>query len=200
MKLSDVVAPVKVAMMDAAQKASIRRLNVLKNDCPCKPGCSSCCSRLIHISVAEALIIYNYLQKGNSWTSIRETALSQYKLASITSDIAWFKMNSPCAILDPTTKTCRAYSVRPTPCSVHFVTSNPDICDPWSVSDGEFKKADFPKIHEKFMDVVSRELSGRGVLELRLPMPAALLFAEKIQTQNNLTAEQIVGFISSEIA
>jgi hypothetical protein len=31
-------------------------------------------------------------------------------------------------------------------------------------------------------------------------MPAALLFAEKIQTQNNLTAEQIVGFISSEIA
>jgi Fe-S-cluster containining protein len=200
MKLSDAVAPIKVAMMDAAQKAAIRRLNVLKEKCPCKPGCSACCSRLVHISVAEALIIYEHLRKNKSWESVREIALSQYKTASTVNETAWFKMNNSCSVLDPNTKMCRAYSVRPTPCSVHFVTSDPSVCDPWSLSNGSFEKADFPEIHAEFMKTIVGELSGRGVLELRLPMPAALLFAERVQVQKGFTAEQIISFISSEIA
>jgi len=200
MKLSDAVASVKIAMMDASQKASIRRLNVLGDKCKCKPGCSACCSRLIHISIAEALIMYDHLKRSNTWLKVREAAQKQYKTASSLSEIAWFNMNISCPILDLETKMCRAYPVRPTPCSVHFVTSDPSICDPWSTSGGTFEKTDFPEVHADFMDALSKELSGRGILELRLPLPAALLFAEKVQVQKGLTADQIITFISSEIA
>jgi hypothetical protein len=65
---------------------------------------------------------------------------------------------------------------------------------------GEYKPVDFTDVHEMFMKKLSQELSGRGVLELRLPMPAALLFAEKIQTQKNLSASEIIALISSELA
>lgn len=200
MKLSDAVASVKVAMMGAAQKASMRRLNVLGNNCKCKPGCSACCSRLINLSIAEALIIYDYLQRSGTWSKVRDAAQYQYKMASSLSEVAWFNMNIPCSVLDLETKMCRAYPVRPTPCSVHFVTSDPSMCDPWSISGGKFEKADFPEVHIEFMEALSRELSGRGILELRLPIPAALLFAEKIQIQKGLTAEQIIAFISAEVA
>jgi len=198
MKLSDVVASVKVAMMDASQKASKRSLTVLGNRCKCKPGCSACCSRLIYINVAEALIIYSHLKDSGTWQKVRETAQSQYGLASSSSEIAWFNMNKACPVLDPETKKCRAYSVRPTSCSVHFVTSDPSLCDPWSTSAGNFESAGFPEIHAEFMETLSQILSGRGVLEFRLPLPAALLFAEKVQVQKGLTAEQIITFIAME--
>ena len=198
MKLSDAIVPIKVAMMDAAQKASIRRLNVLGNDCPCKPGCSSCCSRLVQLSVAEALVIYDYLKTKNLWSKVRENATSHYKLALSLDETSWFKMNIPCSVLDPKTKTCMAYLVRPTSCSVHFVVSDPSVCDPWSTSEKAFEKIDFPDIHKEFMDVVHKELSERSVLELRLPIPSALLFAEKIQMQKGLTADQIISILAQE--
>jgi len=197
-KLSDAVVSVKIAMIDAAQKASTRRLNVLGNDCPCKPGCAACCSRLVQLSVAEALIIYDYLKNKNLWSKVRENAMAQYKLALSTDEVSWFKMNISCSVLDQNTKMCMAYLVRPTSCSVHFVTSDPSVCDPWSVSEKAFEKTDFPDIHTDFMDVIHKELSGRGVLELRLPMPSALLFAEKIQMQKGLTADQIISILAQE--
>lgn len=198
MKLSDVVISVKVAMVDAAQKASIRRLNVLGNKCPCKPGCASCCSRLVSISVAEALIIYDYLKNKNLWSKVRESAMDQYKLALSTDEVTWFKMNIPCSVLDQNTKLCMAYLVRPTSCSVHFVTSDPSVCDPWSTSGKPFEKVDFPEIHVEFMKVLDKELSNRGFLEMRLPIPSALLFAEKIQMQKGLTADQITSILAQE--
>lgn len=199
MKLSEALAGVRVAMMDASQKAGVRRLNVLRDSSPCGPGCSACCSRLIHVSVAEALVMYEHLVKSGAWPAVRDRAREQAGLAMLAHPVAWFKMNRPCPALDPATRLCSAYAVRPTPCSTHFVTSPPQSCDPWSAGGGEYRLAGMDDIHDRFTELLGREVAGRGVLGNRLPMPVVLLAAEKLQVHTNMAFGDVLEMISSEL-
>lgn len=199
MKLSDAVGRVKVAMMDVAQKASIRRLNVLRDESPCKAGCSACCSRLVYVSVAEALVMYEHLSRSGRWPEVRERARGLAAEVRDASPVAWFKMNRPCPVLGKD-RLCAAYEVRPSPCSTHFVTSDPALCDPWSPKAGIYETSSMDDLHIEFMKRLDAELTGRGVLDLRLPIPVALLFAERAQSHTNLSAADIIAFIGSELA
>ena len=200
MKLSDALSHVKMAMMDTSQKTAIRHLNLLSNSTPCKASCSACCSRLIYVSVAESLIMLDSLIRSGVWDQVRDRAKEQVKLIGIADrSSSWFKMNKPCPILNPETKLCLAYEVRPSPCSTHFVKSNPNLCDPWSTDVGEFKPEDMVDLHEQFLSLLEREVAGRGILRIRLPIPVALLFAEKIQIQTNLSFDDIIELINSEL-
>ena len=199
MKISDTMNVVKVAMMDTAQKASVRRLNVLRDRSPCKPTCHSCCSRLIYISIAEGLVIYSHLVKAGIWNEVRERAKEQVSMVGAVNAIAWFNMNRSCPVLNPDTKLCEAYPIRPSPCSIHFVTSDPSLCDPWSANSGAYQLAGMDELHEKFVALLERQVAGRGVLKTRLPLQMALMFAEKIQVQTNMSFEDILSLISSEL-
>lgn len=195
---SDILGQVKLAMTGAATKASVRRLTVVQSSC--QPGCSACCSRLVYVSLAEAIIMQEYLVKNKTWESVREDVETLLPLLENAQPVTWFQMNQACPVLDKTTRLCRAYEVRPTPCSVHFVTSDPALCDPWSTVKGEYKPLTFTDLHEEFLTKLNGAIDANGIFAIRLPIPSALLLAEKIQQIKPSTEEELTAFIRSELA
>jgi Fe-S-cluster containining protein len=198
-KVSDALSGVRLAMADAAQRSERRRLRVYGDKAPCAPGCSGCCSRMVTVTVAEATIVLEHLIKSGSWPKVRELAVDQAKTSKHANGRSWFLMNIPCAVLDRQTKRCLAYSSRPTPCSVHFATSSPGLCDPWSTEGGTYEPVEMADIHAKFLEDLARHVDGYGVLALSLPMPAALLLAERVRLSPKLTSEDITAFIRTEL-
>jgi Fe-S-cluster containining protein len=198
-KLATALSSVKVAVKEAADKSSIRRLQ-LHDDIKCKPACSACCNRQIHITAAEALIIQDQLEKSGQWPEVEKRAKALVLLSRDTPPISWFKMNIMCPVLDPVTKLCTAYEARPTPCSTHFVRSDPSQCDPWMMKSGDYDPIDFMDLHEKFSQSLAKIVDGYGVLALKLPMPIALIFAARIKVQSGLGANEIISLIFNEFS
>jgi Fe-S-cluster containining protein len=199
LNLASALTAVKVAVKEAADKASLRRLQ-LYDDVKCKPGCSACCNRQIYITTAEALIIQEHLEKTDQWADVEKRARALLKLARDTTPVAWFKMNIMCPVLDPVTRLCTAYESRPTPCSTHFVRSDPSQCDPWSMKPGKYDPVDFPELHENFMKALAKIVDGYGILALRFPIPIALIFAARIKMQSGLRASEVISLIYNELA
>lgn len=196
--VADALTGVRVAMVEAAQKADRKRLQVLQA-VSCSRGCSGCCSRRIVVSVAEATVILESLIAGGRWGEVRSRALLLREPATLANERSWFLMNLQCPVLDPGSRDCLAYGVRPTPCSSHFSTSNPELCDPWSTAGGAFRPVEAVEAHTEFLKRLSREVDGDGVLALRLPMPLALLLAERVRSNVRLTAEDVTSFLGQEV-
>lgn len=200
-KVGDVLSGVRLAMADAAQKASRRSLQVYGQAVRCGgKGCSACCSRMIVVTVAEASVMLERLVADGSWPAVRERARRQARTSAVANERSWFLMNIPCAVLDPSSRACLAYASRPTPCSVHFALSDPELCDPWSGAAGEFEPVEASDAHAEFLKQLARVVDGYGVLSLRLPIPAALLLAERVRSNARLTAEEITSFVRTELA
>jgi Fe-S-cluster containining protein len=198
-ELSNTLSAVHLAMMDAAVKTNNRRLIDIHNKYSCKPGCSSCCSRSVFISVAESLVIQAELIHLNNWKQIRERASSLIKYVKLTNQLSWLKMNLNCPILDPDTKRCKAYFVRPSICSTHFVTSDPAVCDPWAPTSIEYMPEPMIDIHQEFERKLKNIIEGHGILNLHLPIPLGLLFAERIQHQKGLEFNEVINIIFNEL-
>jgi Fe-S-cluster containining protein len=197
-RLSQALGPVKLALMDTAVQTANRRLRVLGNKSPCGPGCSNCCSRLVHISVAEGILIYERLVKNGKWLNVRKNAREQFPIIHDIHPLTWFKMNRPCPVLDPDTKTCRTYEVRPAACSTHFVSSDPKLCSPWSTSTGDYKSEDMSDLLESFQKRLEECVDGFGILKLELPLPVALLLAERISIQSFTELDKAVSMLFNE--
>ncbi len=116
-----------------------------------------------------------------------------------TGPVAWFKMNLRCPVLGPESGLCGAYPVRPTPCSTHFVTSDPAQCDPWSAAGGPYSAVPMDDIHEEFMEKMAAVVDGNGILAYRMPLPRALLFAESVRTVTGLSLEDMTSMLRSEL-
>jgi Fe-S-cluster containining protein len=184
--------------MEVAQKSERRKLNIIKEPVSCKAGCNSCCSRLITITMAEAVVIHEYLVQNKKWSKVREKSIELFKLSHDTDPIAWFKMNISCPILDEK-GLCSAYSIRPVVCSTHFVTSDPDLCSPWSSKSGSYKSVDMGDLYIEFQEKISSKIDSYGIFNLRLPLPTALLLAERIQVQSNLDFQQTMNMLFNEL-
>jgi Fe-S-cluster containining protein len=154
---------------------------------------------MIYVSVAEALIIYDHLKTNKLWDETKKRCIDLIKITQKSSPLSWFKMRIECPVLDPKTKMCSAYEVRPPPCSTHFVKSNPDGCDPWSLKPIEYKSAGMTELYDKYEKDISKSLDGNGILSYRLPMVVALLFAEKINSKTKMKANEITSFIFNEL-
>jgi Fe-S-cluster containining protein len=197
--LASAITSIKVAVKEAADKASIRRLQVYKNEISCKPGCSACCNRQVYITIAEALIIQDELEKTGQWPQAEKRAHALLITARDTPPVSWFKMNIMCPVLDPVTKLCTAYDFRPTPCSTHFVKSDPALCDPWSMKSGQFDPIDFIDLHEELQQILRKIVDGYGILALKYSMPIALIFASRIKTQSGLGPNEVMSLIFNEL-
>ena len=197
--LTRALGAVKLAMGDAANKASNRRLIVLRDRAPCKSGCNGCCSRLIVLSLAEAALILEHLEGSGRWKEVKERALVQAKPSQEVAPLAWFKMNIKCPVLDPTSGECTAYPVRPPVCSAHFVTSNPEVCDPWSTVGGKFEPHDMDDLYAEFQERLASSVDGFGVMAMRLPLPVALLVAERVRMKTSLTVEDAISLLYNEL-
>lgn len=190
---------VKLSIMDAANKSNKRHLQINKENVTCKPGCSFCCSRLIHITIAEAIVMLDNLRTTKKWETVKSDCVNIYKISMQSEPLTWFKMNIQCPVLDKNTNSCNAYQVRPTPCSTHWVCSPPDLCDPWGNNAGTFRLISDTDIHQEFFNKLEQEVDGHGILILRLPIPAALLFAERIQERRNTSIEEAMSLIRNEL-
>lgn len=199
MKTSDGLGGIRAGMADCAAKATRRSLTMYGRAVPCRAGCHGCCKRLIFVTLAEAVVMFASLKKQRKWPEVRARALAVLP-ASKHAPESYFRMGIECPVLDPGSKTCTAYSVRPSPCSTHFVLSHPSMCDPWSAKGGNFTPVDMEDLHEEFQKVIASELDPRGILSIRMPLPMALLLAEKVESDGNTTPESMAEIIRTEFA
>lgn len=199
LNLVTALSHVKMAMMGAAEKSAKRRLAVYSNTITCKKGCDGCCSRMVHITIAEAVVIQEHVQKTGKWSEVRARAITMATVVKVANPVSWFKMNFKCPILDPAAKTCLAYEVRPAPCSVHFVTSDPNLCDPWSTSGGGYQPVEMEDVYEESSRKIESKVDGHGILAFKLPLPVALLLAERIKHRKGLSSQEVMSFIFNEL-
>ena len=198
-QFSNELGLVKLALMDTIAKSDQRRL-VSKEQIPCKSGCSGCCSRLVEITMAEAVLIYDDLYQKKLWPQVRVVAKGQAPMIKDIPPMSWFKMNLKCPILDQSKQTCLAYPIRPAICSTHFVSSDASMCDPWSSNSNAFKSLDFIDLLIEFRERASSHIEGYGILSLELPVPTALLLAERINTLSGLSIDQVMSIMYSELS
>lgn len=181
----DPAAGLKMEVVDTALRAERRRLKIV-SDATCRPGCNGCCSRLVAVSLAEAVVLYEELVAKGLWPDVRARAEADLPLLSRSDQVSWFKMNRKCAVLDLETGRCRAYSVRPAACSTHFSRSHPDLCDPWKPARGEFRPVDFVDLHARMLDRIRSARPDMAFLLTSAPMPLALLMAERVRAKTGV--------------
>jgi Fe-S-cluster containining protein len=191
--------PVRVHLTDTASRADKRRLKAYGRTVSCRPRCTGCCSRLVAVSMAEAMIAYEYLRGTGKWAAVRARADAQLPLLGKAGSMTWFKMRQKCPILDPDTGLCQTYAFRPAACSTHFATSNPELCDPWSTERGRFRPLDFTDLFEKFEKRMSEAVQDYGIFSLRLPVPSAVLLAERVSVKSGLDLSEVVSLFFKEL-
>lgn len=184
--------------MEAAAASEKRRLTV-RQDVRCRPGCSACCSRYLEVTVAEAMVVVEHLRQAGRLRAVLDAARSQVQAVRQTPQNAWFKLNIPCPVLDPSTRLCSAYPVRPPACSTHHAVSDPSACEPWSSSDQPFMPVDFADVFMESQRRVLGATEADGILRMQLPMPVALLLADRASRVSDLNYEQAVDLISREL-
>lgn len=194
---SDALLRVRGAMMEAGMESTKRRLTVLK-DATCKKGCSGCCRRMIYITVAEAIVIQQYLEKAGRWDSVSKKCLGLLSQVRDASPLSWFRMNVECPVLSE--DSCLAYPVRPATCSVHFARSNPALCHPWSTEPGEYLPVELDDVFSDFQKTLQSSIDAHGILSLKIPLPAALIMADRVRHQPNLSPESLIRMIFNELA
>jgi Fe-S-cluster containining protein len=192
------VANVKLAILNTAQKSEKRRLQLIKQNIPCKSGCSACCSRYILVSVAESLVIYHDLVQKGTWESVRVRASRQIQLLKNAQPLAWFKLNQKCPVLDPESEKCLAWETRPPVCSTHFVSSDPKLCDPWGSGSGQYVPINMDDLYEEFQRKLALELAEFGILSLRVALPIGLLLAERINVRSSLDLDKVISLMFHE--
>ena len=196
---SQALGPVKFALISITARAEEYILH--SNKVPsCKKGCAGCCNRVAPVLVAEAVLIYEYLKSKKSWPAVRERAREQFPLLKDDPHpIAWFKMGKPCPVLDPETKSCLAHSIRPIVCATHYVLSSPVTCEPWGITNKVYQPLDYPDLCTEFRTQVFNNVAGFGILSIELPLPTALLLAERISVQSGIDLSQAVSLILNEL-
>lgn len=189
-----IVAPIRLAMMAASQQASLASMRI--PNISCKIGCSNCCKRYICITIAEAIVLIDFLKKNGRWDRVKSAAESQQDTAINIRPVAWFKMGLACPILHD--GVCDAYPVRPIVCSTHFVTSRPEMCGSTSTASGDYESCEMPDVHMNFARSFDRVLDNRSSLKIVAPMSIALLVADRISMDPDSDFNKTVSLLSKE--
>ena len=116
---------------------------VTKLKATCKLGCAHCCMLLNYISFPEAVAIAEFVIKEDrlrkQLPSITATLMTQLKDVSVSGNIqearrSYFDRRNPCVFLS-SEKACLIHPVRPASCRLHYVISDPELCNPLAVTD-----------------------------------------------------------------
>jgi Fe-S-cluster containining protein len=88
----------------------------------CRAGCGYCCHLKVSVSIAEALIILDYLQEHDKLHQHKEQIeiLDEPFAQRASADNSWWVKNAiPCLFLDKSTSLCSIYEVRPFSCRAY---------------------------------------------------------------------------------
>jgi hypothetical protein len=153
---------------------------------------------MIYITVAEAIVIQEHLEKSGRWADVLRKCLAVLDSVRNSNPMSWFRMNSECPVLSD--DDCLAYSVRPVTCSVHFALSDPKLCHPWSTEAGEYSPVELEDVFLDFQKALHSSIDAHGILALKMPLPASLIMAERVRYQPDLTPEALIRLIYNELA
>ena len=141
-------------IIDILVKQAVDDINEEGERVSCRKGCSHCCHLLVEVSWAEAMEIAQWL--GTLMDSERDHFLGRLKenaevaralflqsqedkqyvgcvlddeteISDQTHDQYFYGEKRPCPFLSEA-GACQAYSVRPSACRMHLVTSDPGLC------------------------------------------------------------------------
>lgn len=194
--LASTLSGVKSVVLTTIASSEKRRLKVV--DISCKKSCSGCCRRYIELTVAEASIIVSFLKQKKLWDSVKEKAERASSMIKKVPSNAWFKMDIKCPVLDDN-DLCSAYPVRPSACAVHYAKSDPIVCSPSKISNQKYNPVEFLEEFTESRKKLNSTLAGYGVLQIVLPLPTALLMADRISIKTGLSYDQVMSIIRNEI-
>ncbi len=162
----------------------------------CKPRCNHCCYRKIYVSIGEAVVMMQHLQKKNKLKGVMERSSSTLQIATGTDVDTYYAMKIPCPVLNVQTGLCEAYAVRPPSCSTHFVLSDPEGCNQWSPT--RVKYIDFRSEYhlQKYNEMNESKVSP--ALLLKLPIQKAFEVAEKIKEREFESLDQVLISIAKD--
>lgn len=158
-KIINHVFPIINTMVDEA----VADLKEEKTPITCKKGCDHCCHLLVEISYEESEALVDWINKkgekdkeriiskvlnsAKEAKSIfnrkksRKKFLKPYSGEDSFDDEAYdeyfYEKKRPCPFLS--NGMCEAYEVRPTPCRLHLVTSDPNLCSYDVEDDSDFE-------------------------------------------------------------
>lgn len=158
----------------------------------CTKGCDSCCHLLVLVPLPEAVAIAeHFLSDQRRKLLIPDVSrrcfeqITKIPLQPGTTEAfgtirsAYFASKTPCALLDPATKTCTVYDVRPEACRYHYVTSDPAQCSP-DRPGAQVSRLDTLEFDVRALSE-ARKVSHQTKMPLYVaPLPVALLWAFKL--------------------
>jgi Fe-S-cluster containining protein len=186
----------KGIIISAAAESEKRRLKMYKEPASCKPGCSHCCSRPIIASLAEAFLIKNYLIKTGKWHEVKKR-ITEVKNHEDLDTATWFLMNIKCPVLDTKTNMCLAYEVRPIKCALHFVSSKPSACDPWSTEKMAIKLINMDELHDRYQNELDKAF-GKYIWNYQMPIWRGMEIVDKMIEISGLSLEDVLSMVAKE--
>ena len=169
----------------------------------CKPGCDHCCHLLVEISWSEAYELAQWIvnlptkeEQEKFYMSVASTAIEAREVFSrkksgrrfmqplySEDDMpdwmydAWFyEKKRPCPFL--VDGLCAAYEVRPSPCRLHLVSSDPDLCRYDVEDDTDYEVPDSLEEVKEELGPVITAINGEGAWGQMAIMVEAVLKRE----------------------
>jgi len=194
--LKNSLQDLRFVLTEASNSVNRVRLTVLRGKESCRPGCNACCKRLVRITIGHAILIYERLEKDGSWEKVRAECEKVRPIMGDVTSLSYFRMNIECPLLSE--GKCSVYDLRPAQCSTHLVTSDPELCNPWTTESGEYEVVDMEAIRNRAEEKIDAKFTSQGVLGHRLPIATALLFAARVRRFHMATSDQLVKILNEE--
>jgi len=156
----------------------------------CTRGCAGCCYQLVSASFIEALLIADFLLRNRkpeeleTITQKLRTASARFRFSQNRTSL--FLEKQPCPFLvageKPFTGECSIYAVRPSTCRMHYVVSDPKLCEPT-----QSYLCDIIDMRGPAAEVVRVISGGSEVLASYGPLEPLVLHALEVSQNENAT-------------
>jgi Fe-S-cluster containining protein len=147
----------------------------------CKPGCASCCSYPVYISILEGMLLYRHLTEKGHWSpTFRQKLQAHDKQTYDMASEVWVLLEIPCPLLEQKTRKCLAYQARPFSCRTLYATTDASLCSPRRMMSAAYVER--ASATSKFREVETALLANHKLGLIGLTISKAVLLAEKIMT------------------
>jgi Fe-S-cluster containining protein len=187
------VVKIRTSLIETAYKASLANAKI-QQFVACRKGCDGCCHRMVQLTLAEAIILMDYLKDNGSWKTVLDKVNQYAEEYNFVDRDSWFKMRIPCPVLDINTRQCMAHAVRPVFCSTHFAIGDSGPCDPWYTGEKPYTGFDRTEVVKDFYETVFSS-SNPHIFGMMLPVVSALIAAERMQETPDMNFEELVKIL-----
>lgn len=185
------------ALYDEFEAGLLTTLSERRGSVTCSKGCTSCCHFPLVISLLEGVTLFRWLSEHGLWRKDLQKALREaHERVWGLSPSVWMLSRIPCALLD-STGACIAYESRPFVCRTTTSTGDPHYCDPHRFAEGRAGLVERKAIDGRMRTAEDRLCKERRITTMRLPIPTAVLMAERL-CKDGMAPEEIHDELLSE--